>query len=129
MAISHGLVDPKQRDNPVERRVIMRAMISGGQLLEVMVSSLFPSREQRGHTVQRKGIRSRSLNRDGDSVRGNAKELGDAGGSPEKSSLFFLTVEAVVFFFFGKEKVRSTNNPGIGSPGERVRRLGKRLRF
>ena len=40
----------------------------------------------------RKGIRLKFLNRDQGYFCGNATELGDAGKSPGKSSLFFLTV-------------------------------------
>ena len=42
---------------------------------------------------------------------GNISELGDDGGEPEKSYLFFLTA------FY----------PGIGLTGDRVPRLGKHL--
>ena len=44
---------------------------------------------------------------------GNISELGDDGGEPEKSYLFFLTA------FY----------PGIGLSGDRVPRLGKRVMF
>ena len=46
---------------------------------------------------------------------GNATELGDAGRSPGKSSLFFLTVK------IPPRAERPADDPGIGLTGDRVR--------
>ena len=57
----------------------------------------------------RKGTRLIFLDQEVDIFCGNTTEFRDAGGSPEKSSLFFLT----------------TYHPGIRLSGERVKWLVK----
>jgi len=81
----------------------------------------------RGCTVGRKGIRLIFLNRDEDIAAsrlwyGDVNEPRDVGENPGKSSLFFLTV-------LQGANPSTPDDPGIGSPGDRVRRLGKRLSF
>jgi hypothetical protein len=54
---------------------------------------------------------------------GNVNEPRDTSGNPEKSSLFFLTVMK------GAIPQILKDNLGIGSPGDKVRRLGKCFSF
>jgi len=68
-------------------------------------------------TIYRKGIRSKFLNQNSDIFKcGNTKEPRNVGGSPGKSSLFFLTVKTI-------------NYPGIRLTGDRVRQLVKHFNF
>ena len=63
-AFGHGLVDPKRWGNPVSRAQFRAAHRKG-------IGLIFPNRDAEAD--------------------GNVSEPGDAGGSPGKSSLFFLT--------------------------------------